>query len=321
MSVDTKKAHEGAVSSILDSDLVMVSASNGGLKPISFSNLMNAIVGGINTNRITNLIVENSEWIRVAKAGYLTFGGILTICHEWNTGRAVPLVVFVNGSALNPDGFNACQMTTGSFYNYMNLSPTNSSLSFMALRFVKEGNDVFVEVKFKPNAKTKAIYVSLAGKMGNITLLDATISTASASNVLKTIEFSGGGITSCQSASYGLQCEKGGAHECRDYSADRQTSERYNDGCISGKRLADGHGCRSTSRMLRCERHSSQHSRGNRDVRDICGASKYILSPSNISNFFKKDVFENEKAIFDLEGDSNSKYRIIVTKRRKEVAL
>ena len=43
----TKKANEGVVAAIGDTDLVMVCASGGGLKPISFANLMAAVRGKI----------------------------------------------------------------------------------------------------------------------------------------------------------------------------------------------------------------------------------------------------------------------------------
>ena len=45
--VDTVKANEGVVSTIGDTDLVMVCATGGGLKPISFANLMAAVRGEI----------------------------------------------------------------------------------------------------------------------------------------------------------------------------------------------------------------------------------------------------------------------------------
>ena len=70
MSLDVVKANEGVVSSIGDTDLVMVCASGGSLKPISFENLMKAVrgeikIGGRNyaalsTATLMNATVEGS---------------------------------------------------------------------------------------------------------------------------------------------------------------------------------------------------------------------------------------------------------------------
>lgn len=44
---ETKNAHDGVVTSIADTDLVMVVGPQGGLHPVSFANLMKAVRGGI----------------------------------------------------------------------------------------------------------------------------------------------------------------------------------------------------------------------------------------------------------------------------------
>ncbi len=193
MSMPTKEVTQGVVTSIQDDALVMV-ANGSQWSPISFSNLMKAVRSRIDLSKSTAITVDSAEWLRVAKANTSSFSAILSVSHGWTSGRPTPLLVFINGSASNADGFNACQITEGSYYD-VNPNPpasSNPGLSFTALRFVKEGNDIFVEVKFKPNAKTTSLHTSLAGQIGAIALVDATVSTADAANILKTIDFSGG---------------------------------------------------------------------------------------------------------------------------------
>ena len=60
---DARKANEGVVSSIGDTDLVMCTAPNGGWRPISFANLMAAVRGAIQIggrNLISNTVYNNS---------------------------------------------------------------------------------------------------------------------------------------------------------------------------------------------------------------------------------------------------------------------
>ena len=66
---ETRNAHEGAVTYIADDDLVMVVGPNGGLHPISFTNLMKAVRGGIqiggrnliqNSAKFTGWVSKNS---------------------------------------------------------------------------------------------------------------------------------------------------------------------------------------------------------------------------------------------------------------------
>ena len=59
----TKKANEGVVTAIGDADLVMVSGANGGMRPISFVNLMAAVRNGIQVgarNLIGNNVYNNT---------------------------------------------------------------------------------------------------------------------------------------------------------------------------------------------------------------------------------------------------------------------
>ena len=58
--IDTVKANEGVVSTIGDTDLVMVCATGGGLRPISFANLMAAVRGRIQING-RNLLLNSSK--------------------------------------------------------------------------------------------------------------------------------------------------------------------------------------------------------------------------------------------------------------------
>lgn len=218
---NTKKAGQGAVSSIADGDLVMCSV-NGVYHPISLTNLMKAIKSRLDIARSTAITLNGDEWVRIAKSNSGGFSAILTVSHSWSSGRPTPLVCFVNGSAYNADSYYAEQITTADFYKEEKNPPStsNAGLSFTSLRFVKENNDIFVEVKFKPNARISTLFCSLAGQTGAISFVTATVSTADNANVLKTIEFSGGGITGCYSASYAilsgevlLRVQKGGAHE------------------------------------------------------------------------------------------------------------
>ncbi len=193
MSIETKDVTQGVVNTISDQDLVMV-AGSGGWSPIKFADLMKAVKSGIDFSKSTAITLTGGEWVRVAKANVSSFSAILSVSHSWSSGRPTPLVAVINGSSTNADGYNACQITNGSYYNVDPNPPAsfNPGLSFTALRFVKEGNVYFVEVKFKPNAKTTSLHTSLAGQIGAIALVDATVSTADAANILKTIDFSGG---------------------------------------------------------------------------------------------------------------------------------
>lgn len=192
---ETKDITQGVVASVGDSDLVLVTTSGGGLKPVSFANLMKAAQKSLSLARTTALRLEGGEWVRVAKCFFnATFCGILSVSHSWSSGKPVPLFCAINGSANNADGFNAEMLVSGGFFAP---SASNQSMSFRAVRFVKEGTTMYVEIKFKDGASTNNVYTSL-GSCFNLDLVDASISAALDSNVLKTIDFEsnwGGGKT------------------------------------------------------------------------------------------------------------------------------
>ncbi len=179
MSAETKKVNEGVVSSISDTDLVMVAGPNGGLKPISAKDFINSINHMDNRYCHTAIDISSQEWVRIAKAE-ASFMGIIGLTHNYNQISPKPVFVTVGGYP---------EMTYAGFL----VSVLNNGTSFDAIRFVQgEGSGTsYIEVRFR-SSKSKQVIVTLSNGYG-ITLLDATISTASASNVLKTIEFSGGG--------------------------------------------------------------------------------------------------------------------------------
>ena len=70
---DTKQAHQGAVTSIGGSDLLMCVAPGGGYHPISFDNLMAAIKSGIQVGG-RNLLRDTGTYRGMANAG--TYKGL-----------------------------------------------------------------------------------------------------------------------------------------------------------------------------------------------------------------------------------------------------
>ena len=97
--VDTVKANEGVVSSIGDTDLVMVCASGGSLKPISFENLMKAVrgeikIGGRNyaalsTATMMNATVEGSVLKQVVADTRASFQLQVTVFDSANKQTAL----------------------------------------------------------------------------------------------------------------------------------------------------------------------------------------------------------------------------------------
>ncbi len=71
MSLSTKEIHEGAVSSISGTDLVMVSAPNGGYHPIPFNSLMSAIRNGIQIGA-RNLLLNSGQTPASTRIDYAT---------------------------------------------------------------------------------------------------------------------------------------------------------------------------------------------------------------------------------------------------------
>lgn len=182
---ETKEITSGMVTSITDADLVMC-AVNGVYHPISFSSLVKLLRSRLYLSKKTALTITGGGWVRIAKRTESSFCAVLTVTHSWSSGQPVPLVCVVNGSADNAVAYNAELMVSGAFYAPS--ATSNQAMSFTKLRFVKEGSDVYVEVLFKDNSLTPSILVSIGDGVG-LELIDATISSATASDVLKTIDF------------------------------------------------------------------------------------------------------------------------------------
>lgn len=174
---ETKEITSGMVTSITDADLVMC-AVNGVYHPVTAKNLDKSLKKASGTSVDTSVTVEKNVWIRVAKCSVM-FSGIISVLGSYN-GSEVPFPAFI---ALG--GYGATWANPQAHW-------INKSASYVsAVRFVKEGSDYFVEVKSNKD-KSNTIYVRLSLEY-NISLIPATISNADTSNVLKTIEFAGGG--------------------------------------------------------------------------------------------------------------------------------
>lgn len=187
---ESKQLNQGAVSTLADADLVMTCDPGGTYRPVSLSNLKYVLLEKLNLSRRTAIDLKGSEWIRVARGTEAICSGILSVSHSWNAGRPVPLVCSLSASTSYESACHAEQLTKGSFYKPS--SSDNQGLSFTAIRFVKENDTIFVEVRLKAGCLTGAVSCSIAAGL-SIDLLPASVSTAQNSNVFKTIEFSGGG--------------------------------------------------------------------------------------------------------------------------------
>lgn len=85
--IETKNAHEGVVTSIADTDLVMVVGPNGGLHPISFENLMKAVRGEIQIGG-RNLLKNTADFkCQTSATSWMT--GMLSIPKEKLVGRVL----------------------------------------------------------------------------------------------------------------------------------------------------------------------------------------------------------------------------------------
>ena len=199
----------GAISSMADTDKVTVMTS-AGAKSITFANLRDAL-----SHVKTSIGANPNDWVRIAKVTPPTnpFAGIITVHHHWASGVPIPLVCFVSGSGGNNKVFQAERMTRDSYF-------LNNQSSFTKLRFVQENNEVYIEVQFRNTGTSGTLHTSLSSAV-NLTLIQASISTASETDIIKTVDLmvsaqSGGGITDCQIVSYNLSeilSQRGGPHE------------------------------------------------------------------------------------------------------------
>lgn len=188
---EARKINEGVVSSLADTDLIFAVDPGGTTpKPISLANLAKAVRSRINLSKTSQVSLSGGEWVRVARFTASVSAGILSVVQTWNAGRPVALVCAFNAAHANADGVFAERLTSEGFF-----APgqdVNTGLSFTAVRFVKENNVAYMEVRFKTGSSTSNIVCSL-GAASNVELLEAEVSNAAASDVLKTIDFSGGG--------------------------------------------------------------------------------------------------------------------------------
>lgn len=113
---ETKNAHEGVVTSIADTDLVMVVGPSGGLHPISFANLKAAIISGIQVggrNLIPNsakftgwaektggLSVDDSFGIFTVRKSVSAYRGLYKIM-SFDEGNYYTLSVYANSLAVS----------------------------------------------------------------------------------------------------------------------------------------------------------------------------------------------------------------------------
>ena len=178
---DVRKVTEGAVTSISDSDLVMC-AVGGKFHPISFANLRSLVTRSLGLTLSTNMDVAKDDWIRVAKgpSTNTAFGGILIIGHRYDSSQSNTTIIAVGGCGETVSAFNA-----------RNVLPLNTAQSFSGVRLVADGSTVYIEVKSNIKRSTR-MDVSLCGAL-NFSLVEATVSTASSEDVLKTIDLVGGG--------------------------------------------------------------------------------------------------------------------------------
>ncbi len=149
MSLSTKDIHAGAVASISDTDLVMVSAPGGGYQPIPFSDLMarikgNIQIGGRNLIKNSGASISNTLYQTAAYqlACNLSIGETLlvTIWGELGAGRT-NFVVFNGG------------MGNGS-YGGVVLSKIRDGLYQGKLQILKLSDDGYISVYAAPASST-----------------------------------------------------------------------------------------------------------------------------------------------------------------------
>lgn len=177
MSLETKDISQGAVSAISDTDLVMVTASGGGYKPISSKNFIKSLIYIANTQLNSTLPAQakTNDWIRIVKVAD-SFFGFVSLLGDY-AGSNVPHAAFFV--------FNGYCATWGQQQAYC---INKDACDVSAVRFVKEDANYFLEVKFNRD-KANAFNINLSHS-SNASLIPATISNASASDILKTIDFS-----------------------------------------------------------------------------------------------------------------------------------
>ncbi len=198
MSLSTKEIHEGAVSSISGTDLVMVSAPGGGYHPIPFTSLMTAIRNGIQIGG-RNLL-KNSNTAKTTAQTY-EFSKALEIGKTYTLTACISLAAKDSRIALSLNG--------ASFYDAFVEYESSACVNRIVTKTVKLTNP--------------SVNFYVFGKDGKITCHWATVTEG---NMPSTCWFpapediaSGnwrGGVNQRFTISYNLpsdECEKGGAHD------------------------------------------------------------------------------------------------------------
>ncbi len=177
------KINSGAVLSSLPNDAhVLAVDSGGGLRRLTPSGLRNDVKDSMGLSKNTKIDVTKGQWVRIAQGPNTQspFIGLVGVSHYYESGIPQNALLAVSGTGWTEAAFNVASLVAW------------ADPSFDAVRLVKEGeNTLFVEVRFSKN-KTQYIYTSIAAN-NRLTLTDATVSTATADKVLKTIDLHSGG--------------------------------------------------------------------------------------------------------------------------------
>ena len=169
---------QSALSSLSDADL-LYAASGGELHPVSVANARKSLMG----SKSVSVGVNGGEWIAVAKFTAGIASCILMATHGGGSGMPVPLAAAVAFYKDRQEAMLAEPLTSGDWFS--------KGLSFPAVRFAKNGDSTYLEVMLKGGARTTSIYTAIGMPIG-MELIAPAISTASESDVLKTISFVGG---------------------------------------------------------------------------------------------------------------------------------
>lgn len=222
------KINSGAVLSSLPNDAhVLAVDSGGGLRRLTPSGLRNDVKDSMGLSKTTNINVTKGQWVRIAQGPYTQspFVGLVGVSHYYEAGLPQNALLAVSGTGWTEAAFKATPLVAW------------ADPSFDAVRLVKEdGDTLYVEVRFS-KTKTQYIYTTIAAN-NRLTLTDATVSTATADKVVKTIDLRSGGVMRCITVGYDSLCaprQKGGHHE-RGYE-DSRLPEVAPGGCLSFESL------------------------------------------------------------------------------------
>lgn len=177
------KINSGAVlSSLPDNAHVLAVDSGGGLRRLTPSGLRNDVKDSMGLSKNTKINVTKGQWVRIAQGPYAQspFVGLVSVSHYYEVGLPQNALLAVSGTGWTEAAFKATPLVAW------------ADPSFDAVRLVKEdGDTLYVEVRFS-KTKTQYIYTTIAAN-NRLTLTDATVSTATADKVVKTIDLRSGG--------------------------------------------------------------------------------------------------------------------------------